>query len=77
MNSDVAFEIEERIYQLPLSEQQQLVERVSRRVRTELEDQNRLDELLAAMAADPEIQRELRMIEEEFRGVEADGPELK
>jgi hypothetical protein len=38
-------------------------------------DREDWDNDLAAMAADPEIQRELRQIEKEFRPTEADGLE--
>jgi hypothetical protein len=69
-------ELEQRIAQLPRDDQLWLIERLAHRLRlTTVLPQEPLESDLAAMAADPEIQRELRDIEEEFRGTESDGLE--
>jgi hypothetical protein len=76
MNSTGLQELENRIAELSRDEQLWLIERLAHRLRlttpvpgTDWEND------LAAMAADPDIQRELRSIEEEFRGTESDGLE--
>jgi hypothetical protein len=76
MNAIGLQELENRIAQLSRDEQLWLIERLAHRLRlapstadTTLEDD------LAAMAADPDIQRELRAIEQEFAGTEGDGLE--
>jgi hypothetical protein len=69
-------ELERRIEQLPIDEQLWLAERLLHRVR--LQGQGVRPDLaqgLAAMAADPEIQRELREIQDEFSATESDGLE--
>ena len=43
-----------------------LIERLAQRLREQLIAHNTFEDSLAAMAADPEIQRELQCIEEEF-----------
>jgi len=43
-----------------------LIERLAQRLREQLMAQNTFEDALAATAADPEIQRELQGIEEEF-----------
>jgi hypothetical protein len=66
--------IEADIRQLSLAEQLWLMERLAQHIRAHT---LRLDPTpesqLAAMANDPDIQRELRLIEAEFAGAEADG----
>jgi hypothetical protein len=66
MNLAALSQIEERIAQLSLVEQLWLIERVAQRLRDTLDAQSAFDQQLAAMAADQEIQQELRRIEEEF-----------
>jgi len=69
-------ELEQRIQLLSVNEQLLLAERLLHRVR--LNGGARPPDLgqeLAAMAADPDIQRELREIQEEFSTTEADGLE--
>ena len=73
MNLAALSQIEERIAQLSLAEQLWLIERVAQRLRDTLEAQSAFDPQLAAMAADQEIQQELRRIEEEFAPAAADG----
>ena len=66
MNLAALSQIEESISQLSLAEQLWLIERVAQRLRDTLKTQSTFDQQLAAMAADQEIQQELRRIEEEF-----------
>jgi hypothetical protein len=65
MNTTTLERIEADISQLSLSEQLLLMERLARRIRDRTRRPSRADEL-AAMASDPDIQRELRQIEAEF-----------
>ena len=72
MNNPTLERIEADISQLPLSEQLLLMERLAHRIRQRaLPPQPDFDSQLAAMASDPDIQRELRQIEAEFAGTEA------
>jgi hypothetical protein len=73
MNLAALSQIEERIAQLSLAEQLWLIERVAQRLRDRLDAQSTFDQQLAAMAADQEIQQELRRIEEEFAPAAANG----
>jgi hypothetical protein len=73
MNLAALSQIEESISQLSLAEQLWLIERVVQRLRENLGAQSAFDQQLAAMAADQEIQQELRRIEEEFAPAAADG----
>jgi hypothetical protein len=75
MNLSVLSQIEARITQLPVDEQLWLIERVAQRLREYMLKQNALDAQLVAMAADPDIQRELHKIDEEFAVAESDGLE--
>jgi hypothetical protein len=76
MSSATMTEIEKRIDELSLDEQLRLLEHLASRVRHRAsEKSNSMGSDLAAMAADPDIQRELRAIEAEFRITEADGLE--
>ena len=75
MNSSVLSQIEERIAQLPAYEQLWLIERVAQRLPEHIRKQRGLEAQLAAMAADPEVQRELHRIDEEFAVAESDGLE--
>ena len=65
--------IEQEIVELPRQEQLWLIERLVRRIREEASTVSATDEELAAMAADPEILRELRALDSEFRVTEMDG----
>lgn len=73
MNTLALESIESAISQLPLLDQVRLLEQLAHRVRKQTERQQNRDDELAAMAADPAIQRELRQIEAEFSGTEMDG----
>lgn len=75
MPTSVLSQIEERITQLPVDEQLWLIERVAQRLRESMRKQYALDAQLVAMAADPDIQRELHKINEEFAVTESDGLE--
>ena len=75
MNFSVLSQIEESINQLPIAAQLWLIERVAQRIRAHIVTQSTLDDQLTAMAADPEIQHELRRIAEAFASAEADGLE--
>ena len=74
MNTTVLEQIEADISQLSLSEQLLLMERLAHRIRKNtLRPRPALADQLAAMANDPDIQRELQQIEAEFAGTETDG----
>ena len=66
-------ELEENIRRLPLDDQLLLIERVSHRIRTDISNKMDIDAQLSEMAADPEIQKELQDIEQEFTATEQDG----
>lgn len=69
-------QIESSFGQLTVSEQLLLIERLVHQVHeVTLKRRGELDQQLAMMAADPEIQRELQRIELEFSNAEADGLE--
>ena len=73
MNFPALSQIEAHITQLSVDEQLWLLARIAQRLCAQLGTQSPLDAQLAAMAADPEIQNELRAIAEEFAHAEADG----
>ena len=75
MNLAVLSQIEARIDQLSLAEQLWLLERIAQRVRAQMIVHSPFEPQLAAMAEDPDIQRELQRIEEEFAPAAADGLE--
>ena len=67
-------QIEERFSKLPISEQRGLIDRLVRRVNEQTSKQNKdVDDQLAQMAADPDIQREVQEIEREFALTDSDG----
>ncbi len=70
-------QIEEQISYLPVAEQLTLIERVVHQIRQrsyQADVQTKdVEAQLAAMAADPEIQRELQAIASEFAIAEFDG----
>ena len=66
-------ELEENIRRLPLDDQLLLIERVSHRIRNDISVKMDIDTQLSKMAADPEIQKELQEIEQEFSATEQDG----
>ena len=63
-------ELEENIRRLSLDDQLLLIERVSHRIRTDISGKTDIDAQLSKMAADPEIQKEIREIEHEFSATE-------
>jgi hypothetical protein len=65
-------EIERQVRQLPREDQLWLIERLAHELRRQNTLKPSSDEL-QAMADDPEIQRELRAISEEFSPTESDG----
>ena len=75
MHASVLSQIEERITQLPIDEQLWLIERVAQRLRESMRNQRAFEAQLVAMATDPDIQREIHQIAEEFAVTEADGLE--
>jgi hypothetical protein len=75
MSLFILSQIEERIHQLSLTEQLWLIERLAQHLRAQLLAPQTREEALAAMAADPAIQREIQAIEEEFAPAAADGLE--
>ena len=66
MNLAVLSQIEAHIDQLSLAEQLWLLERLAQRLRAQMIVHSPFEPQLAAMAEDPDIQRELQRIEEEF-----------
>ena len=78
MDTTALQRIEADISQLSLSQQLWLMERLAHRIRERtLRPQASLADQLAAMASDPDIQRELQQIEAEFTGTEADGLDIE
>ncbi len=76
MNMPRIARLERQITQLPSDEQRWLVDRLTQRLREGTAGPAENDEShLAAMAVDPEIIRELRRIDEDFRPTESDGLE--
>ena len=74
MNSSILFEIERKIRELSQKEQLWLIERLAHCLReSTLKDQSILENQLAAMASDPEVQSELKKMGEEFALTEPDG----
>lgn len=66
-------ELEEDIERLSVNDQLLLIERVSQRIRGSLSTKSDIETQLNAMAADPEIQKEIRDIERDFASTEEDG----
>jgi hypothetical protein len=65
--------IESAIDKLSLTDQVWLIERLAQKIRRQTLRQQPDDEQFAAMAADPDIQKELRAIEADLAGTEANG----
>ena len=67
-------EIESQFARLPTESQLSLLERLVHHLRQNLEaPQESWEAELSAMAADPQMQRELSRIDSEFNAAEADG----
>ncbi len=75
MNPSVLSEIKKKINQLSHEEQLWLIERLAHGLRESTLEKGILENQLAAMASDPEIQNELKKIDEEFVLAELDGLE--
>ncbi len=75
MNLSTLSQIEESINQLPVDQQLRLIERVAQHIRGHIAGKDSIEDQLAAMASDPQIQDELRKIDEEFASTETDGLE--
>lgn len=75
MNVATLSQIEDHIIQLSLDEQLWLIERITQHIRDSIANRPAIEHQLAEMAADPDIQRELRNIEKEFALAESDGLE--
>ncbi len=73
MNMPRISRLEREITRLPSEEQRWLVERLSHRLRSSPRPAATDENSLAAMAADPEVIRELRTIDEDFQATESDG----
>ena len=76
MSNSALLQIEDGFKRLSGSEQQWLIERLIRHLNeTTKKRTSDLDQQLALMASDPQIQNELERIEREFSYAEADGLE--
>lgn len=76
MSNSVFAQLEDGFRQLSTEEQLRLIERLVRHVNEATHKRsNGADDELALMATDPQIQSELRRIEQEFSRAEADGLE--
>jgi len=78
MLSLVLSDLEKQIGLLPRQEQLRLIEKLVRRLREDVNNGNstrasELEDQLVLMANDPEMQSELKQIDEEFRATEMDG----
>jgi hypothetical protein len=78
MRAIILNEIEEKVSQLTHEEQLWLIEGLVRRLREDSKNPNSFDQeffynQLVVMANDPEIQAELKQIDQEFAITEADG----
>ncbi len=76
MNSVSLYEVEKMVLQLPQKEQLWLAERIIHLMRSKsLYDKNNMEQQLAIMAEDSEIQKEIKNIKDEFMIAESDGLE--
>jgi hypothetical protein len=66
-------QLEDSFKELSTREQLWLIERLVHHVHSTLKQSSDADDRLALMATDPQIQNELRRIEQEFSYAEADG----
>ncbi len=74
MNVSNLERIEADVRQLTLAEQAWLMEQLAKSIQEQIRRQEQsVESQLALMAGDPEVQRELRLIEAEFAGTESDG----
>lgn len=76
MSIDTLAEIKDRVARLTHQEQLCLIEHLAHELlRQDSSDRTTIGDELVAMAGDPEIQRELQAIAEEFAAAESDGLE--
>lgn len=76
MSESILRQIENSFSELSSSEQLRLIERLVHRLQNQSHvSASNVEEQLTLMAADPEIQNELRRIGQEFSPAEADGLE--
>jgi hypothetical protein len=74
MNSRVLDRLNADIQRLTLTEQVWLMERLAQYIRAKtMHQQQMIESQFAAMAAAPEIQREISQIQADFAGTESDG----
>ena len=73
MMESVLSQIEAEILELPADQQLRLISRVAEKLSKKAENPTDFDMELAEMANDPDIQRELREIDRDFRITELDG----
>ncbi|MDP2208961.1 MAG: hypothetical protein Q8K98_09350 [Bacteroidota bacterium] len=74
MNPTVLYEIKNKINQLSYDEQLWLIEQLAHGLReSKLKEKAILENQLTAMASDPELQSELKKMDEEFVITELDG----
>jgi hypothetical protein len=77
MNQPILRQIEESFTELSIPEQLRLIERLVHRVHENtLKQRDDADVQMAKMAADPDIEKELREIGQEFAAAESDGLEI-
>ena len=77
MNMPVLSQMEDSISRLSLAEQLWLMERLVQRIKEKTTNQkSQFEQDLITMANDPQIQRELQQIEEEFAFAQADGLDI-
>jgi len=77
MNMPILSQMEDRISHLSLAEQLWLMERLVQRIREKtVNTKSQFESDLMTMANDPQIQNELRQIEEEFAFTGADGLDI-
>lgn len=73
MNTLAVLDIEHSINQLDLTEQLLLIERLAHRLREQALSMGSWEDDLVAMAKDEAIQKEMRLVQEEFAVTEMDG----
>lgn len=75
MNNVLMDEIEEQVAQLSADEQRLLLRRLTHKMRKDVSDRAERKRVMMEMAQDPDIQRELKAINEEFACTHMDGLE--
>lgn len=73
MSDAVLYQIEKTILELPADEQLLLISRVVDKLRKTAQNEAEFEARLAEMAADKQVQAELRRIEDDFAATELDG----